>query len=82
MESSRFTAAYVANEKLKMKWFEAGLNPGIKEKMLVWQYTSYEDLYDTAVNVERATNEKNEFYNEQQSIKRSGDQRGNHSYPL
>jgi len=37
-------------------------------------------MYDIAVNVERTTKEKNEFYNEQQGMKRSGDQRGDHGY--
>ena len=76
----RFASAYVADEKLKMNQFEAGLNKGIKEKMSVRHYTSYEEMYDTAVNVERATNEENEFYNEQRGTKRSEDQRGNQGY--
>jgi len=33
MELFHFAPAYVADEKLKMNWFEAGLNLGIKEKM-------------------------------------------------
>jgi len=37
-------------------------------------------MYDIAVNVERATKEKNEFYNEQPYMKRSGDQYGDHGY--
>jgi len=35
MELSRFTLAFVADEKLKMNHFEAGLNPNIKERMFV-----------------------------------------------
>ena len=54
-----------------MNHFEVGLNPGLKEKMLIRHYTSYKDMYDTAVNVERAMKEKNKFYNKQQGIKRS-----------
>ena len=64
IEISRFYPAYVADEKLKMNRFEVGLNPGIKEKMSVWHYNSYENMYDTAVNVETVTKEKNEFNNE------------------
>jgi len=55
MELSRFTPTYVADEKLKMNHFKSWLNWGIKEKLSVWHYTSYEDIYDTAVNVERVT---------------------------
>jgi len=80
MKLSCFAPTYVADEKLKMNRFKAKLNPGIKEKMLVLDYTSYEDKYDTGVNIERATREKNEFYNEQQGMKRSGDQCGNQCY--
>ena len=43
-----------------MNCFETGLNPNLKERMSVHQYVSYEDLYDTAVNVERVMKEKNE----------------------
>ena len=35
MELSHFSPAYVADEKLRMNWFEAGLNPGLKERMFV-----------------------------------------------
>jgi len=60
----QFSSTYVANEKLKMNRFEAGLNPNLKKRMSVHQYTSYEDMYDTPVNVEREMKEKIEFYNE------------------
>ena len=33
-------------------------------------YNSYEDMYDTAVNVERAMKERSEFYNKQHEVKR------------
>jgi len=79
-ELSRFFPAYVANERLKMNLFRAKLNPELKEKIAVQHYTSYEDMYGTAVNVEKATKEKNEFYNEHRSMKRSGDQSRNHGY--
>ena len=45
--------------------------------MLVWQYTSYVDLYNTAVNVEWAMKEGSNYFNEQQGTKRKGDNRGN-----
>jgi len=48
--------------------------------MSAQHYTSYEDMYDTMVNVERETKEKNEFYNKQQRMKRSGDHYGNHNF--
>ena len=52
MELSRYAPAFITNRKLKMNCFEAGLHPNIKERMSVRQYASYEDLYNTAVNVE------------------------------
>ena len=60
-----------------MNYFEAGLNPDIKERMSVRQYTSYVDLYDTAVNVERAMKEKINYFNGQHGIKRDEDHREN-----
>ena len=45
--------AFVVDERLKMNGFEAGLNPDVKERMAMRQYTSYVDLYNIAVNVER-----------------------------
>jgi len=47
IELFQFARAYVPNEKLKINCFEAGLNPNLKAQMLVRQYTSYEDMYDT-----------------------------------
>jgi len=76
MELSRFAPASVADEKLKMNRFEAGLNPTIKERMSVRQYASYVDLYDTAINVERAMKERSQYFNEQRGTKRKGDNRG------
>ena len=73
MELSRYAPAFVINGKLKMNRFEAGLHPNIKEMMSVRQYTSYEDLYDTAVNMKRAMKEKNDYCNEQWGNKRMGD---------
>jgi len=35
MELSSFSPAYITDQKLKMNRFEAGLNPGISEKMSV-----------------------------------------------
>jgi len=40
----------------------------------VHQYISYEDLYDTAMNVESAMKGKKDYYNEQRGNKRKGDQ--------
>jgi len=65
IELSRFVLAFIADEMLKMNRFEAGLNPTIKERMSVCQYTSYVDLYDTAVNVERAMKETSKYFNKQ-----------------
>ena len=48
----------MGDEKLRMNRFEAGLNPRLKEKMSVRHYTLYEDIYDTMVNVERATRKR------------------------
>ena len=77
MKLSRFAPVFVANERLKMNQFEAGMNPTIKERMFVHQYVSYVDLYDTAVNIERAMKERSNYFNEQWGTKRKGDNRGN-----
>ena len=60
-----------------MNWFEAGLNPTIKERMSVRQYASYINLYDTVVNIERAMKELSNYFNEQRGTKRKRDNRGN-----
>jgi len=64
MELSQFAPAFVADERLQMNSFVAVLNPTINERMSVREYTSYVDLYDTAVNVERAMKERNNYVNE------------------
>jgi len=46
MELPRFALPFVADERLKMIRFKAGLNPDIKERMLVHQSTFYVDLYE------------------------------------
>jgi len=74
---SRFALAFVADERLKMNQFETRLNSTLKERMSVRQYASYVDLYDTAVNVERAMKERSNYFNEQRGIKRKGDNQGN-----
>ena len=76
MELSHFSPVFVADERLKMNRFEAGLNPTIKERMSVQQYVSYVDLYDTKVNVERAMKEHSHYFSEQRGTKRKGDNRG------
>jgi len=73
MELARFVPAFIADERLKMNWFKAGLNPTIKERMSVRQYASYVDLYDTAVNIERAMKERSNYFNEQRGAKRKED---------
>ena len=77
MELSRFSLPFIADEKLKMNRFETRLNPATKERMSVHQYTSYVDLYDTVVNVEKAMKERSNYFNEQWETKRKGDNRGN-----
>ena len=64
MELSRFPSAFVADERLKMNGFKVGLNPDIKKRMLMRQYTSDMDLYNTTVNMERAMKERNSYFNE------------------
>ena len=59
---------------MSVNHFKVELNPNIKEGMSVCQYISYEDLYDTAVNVDRAMMEKKEYCNEQHVNKIKGDQ--------
>ena len=65
MELSQYAPTFVVNGKLKMNCFKAGLHPNIKKRMSIRQYSSYEDLYDTAANMERAMKEKDDYYNEQ-----------------
>ena len=77
MQLSQFAPAFVADERLKMNRFEAGLNSTIKERMPIRQYASYVDLYDAAVNVERAMKERSNYFNEQRGTKRKGDNRDN-----
>ena len=64
MELSLFVLTFVVNEKLKVNSFKAGLNPNLKEIMLVRQYISYMDRYDIVINMKRVMKEKNEYYNE------------------
>ena len=46
-----------------------------------FEWTEFKELLKNRFYlVERATKEKNEFYNEQRDMKRSGDQGGNHGY--
>ena len=73
MELSRFTLAFVVDERIKMNRFEVGLNPTIKERISVRQYTSHINLYDTAINVERAMKEQSNCFNKQRGTKRKGD---------
>jgi len=40
IELSRFNPAFIADERLKMNRFQAGLNSAIKERMSVRQYAS------------------------------------------
>ena len=77
MELSRFVSAFIANERLKMNRFEAGLNPTIKKRMSERQSTFCVDLCDPAVNVERTMKEMSNYFNEQWGVKRKGDNRGN-----
>ena len=74
MKLSRF------DKGLKMNQFETGLNPTIKGRMSVRQYTFYVNPYDTMVNIERAMKERSNYFNEQRGTKRKGDNRGN--FPL
>jgi len=77
MELSQFAITFVADQRLNMNRFEAGLNPTMKERMSVRQYVSYVDQYDNAVNVERAMKERISYFNEQCRAKRKGDNRSN-----
>ena len=69
MELPRFTPAHMADEKLRMNHFKAGLNTSLKERMSVRHHTSYEDMYQIAISVQRAMKERNEFYSEQRGVK-------------
>ena len=63
IELSLFAPTFVADERLKMNQFKAELNPTIKKRMSVCQYTSDLDLYDTEINVERAMRERSNYFN-------------------
>jgi len=73
MQLLRFAPAFVAYERLKMNEFKVVLNPTIKERISVRQYTSYVDLYDTAINIERAMKERSNYFHEQRGVKRKRD---------
>jgi len=73
MELFHFSPTFVTDERLKMNRFEAELNPKIKERMSVGQYTSCVDLCDTVVDVERGMKERNNYFNELHGIKQKGD---------
>ena len=73
MELSHFAPAYVADEKLRMNHFVAGVNRSPKEWTSIQYYASYKDMNDIAINVEKVMKERNELYNEQRGVKRSGD---------
>jgi len=45
--------------------------------MSVRHYTSYIDLYDTPINIERAMKERSNYFNEQRGVKKKEDNRGN-----
>jgi len=69
MKLSQFNRAFIVDKKLKMNYFEAGLNPNLKEKMLVCQYISYEDIYYTVVNMEKAIKQKSSSIMSSEGIK-------------
>jgi len=66
MELSRFAPAYGAYETLNMN----GLNHKLKVAMLVRTYSSYQEMYDTVINEERAHNKRQAFFNKK--TKRKG----------
>ena len=57
------------------------MNSAIKERMSVRQYASYVDVYDTAVNVERAMKERSNYFNEQRGTKGKRDNQGSFQGP-
>jgi len=58
LEFSRYAPAFVADERLKMNHFSAGLKS-------VRQYASYVHLYNTVVKVERVMRKMSNYLNEQ-----------------
>ena len=64
MKLSYFTPAFVADKRLKINRFEARLNPGIRERMSMRQYALSVHLYGIAINVERAMEERSNYFNE------------------
>jgi len=73
LDLSQFAPTFTVDKRLKMNRFEAEVNPTIKEQMSVRQYTSYVDLYNSAVNIERAMKERSNYFNEQWGVKRKRD---------
>jgi len=67
MELFRFALAFLADKRLKMNWFKVGLNLAPKERMSIHQHTSYVDLHDTTVNVERTMKDRSNYFNEHHS---------------
>ena len=76
MELSCFSPALMANERMKIYCFEVSLNPGIKGRMSVQQYTSYVILYDTTVNMERAMRKEANISTNSTELKGKGINKG------
>jgi len=63
MDLSLYAPAYVAYKTLKMSWFELGLNHELKVAMPLWTYNSYKEMHDATIQMERAQNEREAFFN-------------------
>ena len=58
MELICFALGNVANETLKMNWFDSGLNHKLEVAMTISIYSSHQEMYDTIINVEWPHNER------------------------
>ncbi|XP_021866012.1 uncharacterized protein [Spinacia oleracea] len=53
MELSRFAPELVSTEQSRMNHFERGLHLKYQDRLATQRFTSYQDMVDIAVNVER-----------------------------
>ncbi|XP_048489745.2 uncharacterized protein LOC104883294 [Beta vulgaris subsp. vulgaris] len=72
-ELARFAPDLVTTDRQRMNRFEGGLNLDIQVKLAAHMSSSYQELYDRAINVERKTKLQKEVY---ENGKRKGNSQG------
>ena len=63
-ELARFAPDLVSTDRQRMSRFEGGLNLDLQEKLSTYISSSYQELYDRAINVERKTKLRKEIYDQ------------------